>query len=659
VSTIDERTTEPAAMEQVERSVLWLATRIIDAANHDRDSTDGIKVGGHQASSASMVSIMTALWFGHLGPDDVVSVKPHASPVLHAINYLLGGLDREQLSHLRSFQGLQAYPSRTKDPDRVDFSTGSVGLGATAPLFAAATRRYVDAHFGPRPRSRFVSLLGDAELDEGNIWEALLEPGLGGLGNVLWVVDLNRQSLDRVVPGIKVRGLQRAFADAGWHVLDVKYGRHLQEVFARPGGDAVRARIDDMANDEYQHLLGLAGSTARASFCAADPNLKQALADVPDVGLPALLANLGGHDLPSLLRAYEQADEVRDRPSVVFAYTIKGWGLEMAGDPLNHSSLLTSEQIERLREAHGIDRAHEWDPPAADSPAGRLCDQTSARLGGPRALRPRRERIQAVARSHDIPEQVLGPARAGQLVSTQEAFGRALTALGRSDAAARLVTVSPDVSVSTNLGGWINKVGVFSPDDVPDWLGESRQLRWRQSPAGQHIELGISEMNLFSMLAQLGLAWDLSGQPLIPVGTVYDPFVCRGLDAFIYGAYNGARFVVAGTPSGVTLAPEGGAHQSSITASIGMELPGVQLAEPAFATALDWVLCDAITRLEDLTVPALSLYPRSPRGVGATPTGPRRGLPPPRSVRRPAESAADHLWCPPARGDRGCRHPGR
>jgi pyruvate dehydrogenase E1 component len=140
---------------------------------------------------------MTALYFAHLDAPDRVSVKPHASPVYHAVQYLLGNLDRSYLSTLRAFGGLQSYPSRTKDPDGVDFSTGSVGLGAAAPLFAAATRRYVDAHFGARPRSRFIAIIGDAELDEGNIWEAVADPATDGLGDVLWIVDVNRQSLDR------------------------------------------------------------------------------------------------------------------------------------------------------------------------------------------------------------------------------------------------------------------------------------------------------------------------------------------------------------------------------------------------------------------------------------------------------------------------------
>src|SRR3954471_14370860 len=204
----------PSALDvlaAVEQRVLWLATSMVHHANKVRTTASGVKVGGHEASSASMVSIMTALYFGHLRAPDRVSVKPHAAPVLHAINYLLGNLDRRYLTTLRAFGGLQSYPSRTKDPDPVDFSTGSVGLGAAAPLFAAATRRYVDAHFGARPRSRFVALLGDAELDEGNVWEAILDPATRGLGNVLWVVDLNRQSLDRVVPGIRIAQLEQQF----------------------------------------------------------------------------------------------------------------------------------------------------------------------------------------------------------------------------------------------------------------------------------------------------------------------------------------------------------------------------------------------------------------------------------------------------------------
>ena len=130
-------------LEDIERRVLWLSTAIVHYANRVRPNPSGLKVGGHQASSASLVSIMTSLWFRHLRSGDRVSVKPHASPVLHAINYLLGELDEKYLTTLREFGGLQSYPSRSKDPDPVDYSTGSVGIGATAPIWGAVARRYV------------------------------------------------------------------------------------------------------------------------------------------------------------------------------------------------------------------------------------------------------------------------------------------------------------------------------------------------------------------------------------------------------------------------------------------------------------------------------------------------------------------------------------
>lgn len=586
-------------LDEIQRRVLWLATRIVDAANHDRDTGDGVKVGGHQASSASLVTAMTALWFAHLDAEDRVAVKPHASPVFHAIQYLLGNLDRSYLTRLRARGGLQSYPSRTKDPDEVDFSTGSVGLGAAAPLFAAVTRRYVDAHFGARPRSRFVALLGDAELDEGNIWEAVADPATAGLGNVMWLVDFNRQSLDRVVPGIRIDQWRGQFEAAGWHVVEVKYGRRLAAAYARPGGEALRDWIDAMPNEQYQSLFGLAGPLLRKQFLDGAPaGMADFIADIPDDELGPLVTDLGGHDLAAMLEAYAQCDAVTDRPSVVFAYTVKGWGLPIAGNPRNHSALLTTAQVDALRAAHGLTRDTEWNRLDPASAAG-------VRAGERREALSRTPRTRALGVT--VPETTR--VRANKPISTQEVFGRVLVDLARDPQVGRyLVTTAPDVATSTNLAGFINRAGVFAPTSQREW-SEDRLLRWTESPAGQHIELGISEMNLFLLLGQLGLAWDLSGQPLLPVGTVYDPFVLRGLDAFLHGTYSGARFVVAGTPSGITLAPEGGAHQSTLTASVGLELPGVTFVEPAYATALDWLLCNALGQIAEGVAPAATAAP--------------------------------------------------
>src|SRR5947209_10390706 len=569
-------------LEHIQERVLWLATRMIHEANHVRSSTDSTKVGGHQASSASVVSIMTALYFGGwLRAGDRVSVKPHSSPVYHAIQYLMGNLERRYLTTLREFGGLQAYPSRTKDPDPVDFSTGSVGLGAAAPLFAALTDRYAMTHFHPdqgQPTRRFIALVGDAELDEGVVWEAIGDETIRGtrLGNVLWIIDLNRQSLDRVIPGIKVQEMEALFRGIGWQVLEAKYGRRLQAAFARPGGAALRKRIDDMPNEEYQDLVRLAGAEARDRVVCNAPQadrdaLARCLADTPDKKLPALLGDLGGHDLRELLAAFHATDTPTGQPTVLFAYTMKGWGLPFAGDPLNHSALLSPQQIDALRDELHIPADDDWACLDPATPEGKLSHQAAARLypSGPRP-----PVITAPVRESDVPESLLS--RVSASIATQEVFGNALVELARlgGPLAERLVTASPDVTISTNLGGWVNRTGVWAenPWQAPP-TAVPRLLRWEPGPSGQHIELGISEMNLFMLLGQLGLSHEVNGELLLPVGTVYDPFVCRGLDALIYSVYSGAKFVFAGTPAGVTLSPEGGAHQSAITASIGLELP--------------------------------------------------------------------------------------
>ncbi|MFW2334843.1 1-deoxy-D-xylulose-5-phosphate synthase N-terminal domain-containing protein, partial [Ilumatobacter sp.] len=574
-------------LRQIERRVLWLATRIIDHAN--RRAETSVKVGGHQASSASMASIMTALWFGHIGGADKVAVKPHASPVYHAIKYLTGELDRSYLTTLRQRGGLQAYPSRTKDPDVSDFSTGSVGLGAVAPLFSALTRRYTDSHFGEQPPARFIALVGDAELDEGNIWEAIADPATQGLANFTMVVDLNRQSLDRVIPDIAAVRLKRFFADAGWHVAEAKYGERLTKAFTEPGGDALEAHIDSMANEAYQELFTLSGADVRTKFLAgADPAVASLVADLDDAALKHLVTDLGGHDLGLLIDTFRECDTVTDRPSVVFAYTIKGFGLPMAGDPMNHAALLSPEQIDGFRAELGLDETTEWDRFDPESPAGRWCREVGGDINNaPPTPRP----------ALPVPPAARSVTTTGS-VSTQEAFGRVLASLADiAEVGDRIVTTAPDVSISTNLGGFINKRGVYSHTQRDDHGGADRLLKWAPGPGGQHIELGISEMNLFMLLGQLGLGHEHHDRHLLPVGTVYDPFVLRGLDALIYSLYNDARFVVAGTPAGVTLAPEGGAHQSTITASVGAELPNITYFEPAFATEVDWVLCDALDQL--------------------------------------------------------------
>ncbi|WP_027931137.1 transketolase-like TK C-terminal-containing protein [Amycolatopsis thermoflava] len=587
--------TEPAVsppaidvLRAVEDRVLWLSSAIIHHANRVRPNPSGLKVGGHQASSASMVSIMTALWFNHLRPADRVSVKPHASPVLHAINHLLGELDASYLPRLREFGGLQSYPSRTKDPDPADYSTGSVGIGATAPIWGAVSRRYVDTKFGGAGTGRQYSLVGDAELDEGAVWEAVLDPGVAELGEIVWIVDLNRQSLDRVVPNIAADKLQGMFAAAGWQVIVLKYGRLLEELFTRPGGAELRQRIDAMTNPEYQRLLRCDAAELRRRLPGDSPAITALLDELDDTTLTDAIANLGGHDLTALDQAFAAIDDTR--PTVVFAYTIKGHGLATKGHPQNHSALLTDAQMRELAERLGTDLDDPWRAFADGSPEQQLCRATAKRL-----RRPEIPAATPPAVPSDFGRTPTGTA------TTQAALGRALLDLTREapDTARRVVTVSPDVSSTTNLGGWVNKVGVWSVQERPDWFADDSEtiLHWRERPTGQHIELGIAETNLVGLLGELGATWSRWGQPLLPIGVLYDPFVERALEPWSYGIYAGGQSILIGTPSGVTLAPEGGAHQSIKTPSIGLEQPGCLTYEPAFAIDAEWTLLAAMAQL--------------------------------------------------------------
>ena len=580
-------------LEAVQRRVLWLATSMVHHANRVRTTSSGVKVGGHEASSASLVGIMTALYFEHLRAPDRVSVKPHAAPVLHAINYLLGTLDRRYLTTLRQFGGLQSYPSRAKDPGVVDFSTGSVGIGATATLWSAIAQRYVAGHFDVPQGGRHVALVGDAELDEGAIWEALVDPMVARLGEVLWIVDLNRQSLDRVVPDMAAGRLRGMFEAAGWETITVKYGRRLRELFLRDGGEALRERIDSMSNEEYQRLLRSPAAELRQRLPGDNGRAREVarlVAELDDAEITAAIADLGGHDLADLLDAFRRADEIRERPAVIFAYTIKARGLPTQGHPANHSALMSDEQWAQLAAELGADVADPWAGFPAGGPEAELCRQAAERLR--RAPLPASE-PRAVPR--DVGRSHVSSA------STQQAFGRFFVDLARADpeVAKRVVTVSPDVASSTNLGGWINHSGVWNMGERIDWFADDPQtlMRWRESSHGQHIELGIAEGNLVGLLGELGATWSRAGLPLLPIGALYDPFVNRALEPWSFGIYAGGQSILVGTPSGVTLAPEGGAHQSVITPSVGLEQPSCVAWEPAFGQDLEWTLLAALGSL--------------------------------------------------------------
>jgi pyruvate dehydrogenase E1 component len=586
-------------LRQLERKVLWLSTYMIHHANHEVERGDGLKVGGHQASSASLVTLMTALYFHVLRPEDRVAVKPHASPVFHAIQYLLGNQTLDKLKNFRGFGGAQSYPSRTKDADDVDFSTGSVGLGVAISGFASLVQDYVHAKGWSRnwPKGRMVALMGDAELDEGNVHEALLEYWKHGLDNCWWVIDYNRQSLDSVVSDRLFMKMAGLFENLGWTVVLLKYGKLLQRAFAEPGGEHLRAWIDDCPNMLYSALVFQGGAAWRRQLeadLAGHPHTLALLRRHDDAGLARLMTNLGGHDMETIVETFEDAP--KGQPVCFIAYTIKGVGLPFQGHKDNHAGLMTRAQLDELRAREGINQGEEWDRLAGlDLPASEI----EAFLQRVPFMQKGRRRLKAAR----IPVEAFPHMEVKGQVSTQAGFGRILDEIARAGGALaeRIVTISPDVTVSTNLGGWVNRRGLFSMqshEDVFRLRGLMSPQRWEMSPKGQHIELGIAEMNLFLLLSALGLSHSLFGERLLPVGTLYDPFICRGLDALNYACYQDARFLVAGTPAGITLAPEGGAHQSIGTSLIGMAQDGLAAFEPAYVDELAVIMAWAFDYMQ-------------------------------------------------------------
>jgi pyruvate dehydrogenase E1 component len=588
-------TTDIESLKILDERLRWLSSWTIHHANHIRESRDGLKVGGHQASCASMTAIMAALYFHALGPNDKVAVKPHAGPVLHAIHYLLGSQTLEQLQNFRGFGGMQSYPSRTKDRIPVDFSTGSVGLGVAVTAFASLVQDYLTEHgwMEDADRGRFVALMGDAELDEGNIYEALIESAKHDIRNCWWIVDYNRQSLDATSADRMFERFDEIFRACGWRVIELRYGKRLQAVLdAEP---KLKAWLEGLSNAELSALHYQGGAAIRARI---QRDLGKAAAKFlkarDDEALAALFTDLGGHCMECLVEAFDAAQD--DVPTLFIAWTIKGCGLPFAGHKDNHAGLMNPTQMAAFRDKAGIREGREWEP--LDGVGDNARPGVQALIDQARVARQKQPRAFG---QFEVPAI---PAPSGDEQATQAAFGRILLDLAKSGhpLADRIVTTSPDVTVSTNLGAWVNQRGLFRRREMPDVFALEKiasAQKWSGAKKGQHIELGIAESNLFLMLAALGLSGDLFGHRLAPIGTLYDPFIARGLDSLNYACYQDARFLLVATPSGITLGAEGGAHQSINPPLIALGQPGLRHYEPAFADELAAMMEEAFRLIDD------------------------------------------------------------
>lgn len=588
-----------ATLKALDTRLLWLSSWMIHNANNIRPKRDGLKVGGHQASCASMTAIMAALYFHALRPQDKVAVKPHAGPVLHAIHYLIDEQSRERMEKFRGLGGVQSYPSRTKDAIPVDFSTGSVGLGVAITAFTSLVQDYLIAHgrLEEEQAGRMIALMGDAELDEGNIYECLIEGYKHELRNCWWIVDYNRQSLDATTADRMFRRFDDIFETCGWRVVTLKYGKLQREAFRLPGGKSLQQWIDSCPNAEFAALTYQGGAAWRERLLVdigGKPNVAKLLDRYDDAALAELMTNLGGHCVETLVDAFEAAND--ELPTLFIAYTVKGRGLPLQGHKDNHSGMMNGPQIEGLRDSLGIAEGGEWEK------WGGLGDNAASRLDAFVKDSPiARKLSETGADPVPVPARLAAPEGAEQ--STQAAFGRILLDLAKSGEALgdRLVTTAPDVTQTTNLGAFVNQRGLFRRQELADVFLKAKipsAQKWTQHAAGQHIELGIAENNFFLLLASLGLAAPHFGTRLLPVGTVYDPFISRGLDALNYGCYQDSRFLLVGTPSGITLAGEGGAHQSINTPLIGMGQPKLDYYEPAFADEVALMMRHAFEHMQ-------------------------------------------------------------
>ena len=573
---------------ELEKKVSWLSNYIIHYANNVRVKEDDLKVGGHQASSASVVSILVVLFFKILKKYDRIAIKPHASPVFHAIQYLLGNQNLDNLKRFRKLNGAQAYPSRTKDFCDVDFSTGSVGLGGAMTIFSSFTQDFLkENNLLKNKPSKMISIFGDAELDEGNVYEALLEGAKHNLRNCWWIIDYNRQSLDGIVFEKLFEKIINLFELMDWNVEILKYGSKLEKLKQSKGGEKILKWIDDCPNDLFSALTYQGGKDWRKTlleFFNNDLDTIKLIKSYNDEELNSLMTNLAGHDLETLDSAFSKYLN-NNKPTCFICYTVKGFGLPLAGHKDNHSGIMNSNQFNDYKKLMKIREGKEWEKTEGISLS--INDLNSIVASNPLSKCNREF-------SEIITIKPIQGITFNKLTSTQEAFGKIMNEVGKvnNNFTKRIITTSPDVTVSTSLGGWVNKKSIFSTNSKTDVFGEKKVFssqKWKYAPDGQHIELGIAENNLFLLLASLGISDKLFGTRILPIGTIYDTFISRGLDALNYATYIDSRFILVGTPSGVTLSHEGGAHQSILTPNIGISQPNLIYYEPSYADELNFL----------------------------------------------------------------------
>lgn len=630
----------------------YLTTQMIWQANNREDVEKGDpKIGGHPAACASSLHITGALHLLVKSGYDYVANKPHAAPVDHSYNYLMELFLNEDLSKLsqdemdQAMMGLrhfskngepvfQSYHSAYDSDHHGFLPSGTVGIPPVNAGYLAHAYRFCKEHGYDVPDAHFWSILGDSEFREGSCYEAIPDFAERELGNLTWIIDYNRQSLDghritnkEIMNGTDDKRIERTMLANGWEVIQVRHGNLRKKLFAKPDGQLFQNFLENELQDyELQAMLLVEDMAAlRKGVLKAQPKLKKFLEGVSDQDLHDGLRDLGGHDIFALADAMNESKKNKRKPTMIIAHTVKGWGLRSAAAPGNHSALPTQEEVDELQAKQKLPNGKMFAGFDKKTEEGKFLAERGAELyadiKNETKLRDKNKAMFAKRFDEhgEIPTSFGINLKMASYPHTQWMLGQctakltriANTAEGQKDKKALagdelswkapaelLVSMAPDVGTSTNLNPAMDGK-IFGAPVVPDYETElgvkdkkTPDLVPGEEKSDRFIRFEIAEGNVMSCLGSYGRIRDMLGVPVLPLMTVYDFFIKRAHDQFFYNLYWKSSFILVGTPAGVTLSPEGAQHGWKSD----FQIPNQITWEPFFCVELEWILADSVRR---------------------------------------------------------------
>lgn len=643
-------------LDSIARRAHYLATQMIFQANHRSDKEKGDpKIGGHASASASSLHIMGALHLLVKSGFDHIANKPHASPTDHSYNYLMNLFLKSDLSRLSqeecdtAMMGLRKFSQNGEpvfqsyhsalDPDGHNFfPSGTVGIPPVKAGYLALAYRYAREHGYDAPEAHFWALSGDSEFREGSMFEAIPDFAEREIGNLTWMVDYNRQSLDghritnkKIMQGTDADRIEKTMLANGWEVIQVRHGHKRQALFKKPGGDVFKKFLEEELEDyELQSILLVQDmKTLKKGIAKERPHLKKFLESVTEQELFEAFRDFGGHDMIALAEAMLKSKESTRQPTMIIVHTLKGWGLKMAAQPGNHSALPNEDEVEELRQKQGLKGDKLFERFADSTPEAKFLKERGEKLYGDikaqHALKEKNQKyfLSLIEKNGGVPEALdinlkmasyphtqwmLGQltAKLTRIANTpddEKKLAKGQKALTETERAWKVpgelfISMAPDVGTSTNLNPAMDGK-IFGAPVVTD-LEQEYGVKDAKLPdlvpgedvTDRFLRFEIAEGNVMSCVGAFGRLRDTLGIPVIPLMTVYDFFIKRALDQYFYNLYWKSSFICVGTPSGVTLSPEGAQHgwKSDI------QIPNQITWEPFFCQELDWILSDAIKR---------------------------------------------------------------